>query len=358
VTDSSPNQSLSWIRLLNLPNLNRNIIDNNLYCASFIYNEEMGQVDFREKVLLYILGVLLLIILILTGYFFYTNEKLKEKKANQKSQSQNIINTLPDQIQKTKIIFSNSIVFANDKISDNELILKVGGENIFYKDFDIELANISKGKEVNDEMKKLALQKLINDSTIIQHSVNNRYIKTPSSSIYNSLDKDYSQRLDLIMQCEEKISNNEFEKISGNVLKILISNIDSGNLSLSDGKEAIRKKIVEIYANVKEGKVSIEEAMSNVAKIPEIVKMPNLDISSTTFEFDAVSNRKITEFPEFDKLIWQTPIGGITQIFHYSDFEDTEVYLFGHIKTKSNTGYASMKDFYEKNNNLYEVIIY
>jgi hypothetical protein len=318
----------------------------------------MRNIDFREKILLYILGVLLLVIFILTGYFFHINEKLKEKKVNLKSLPRNTINTIPNQIQKTKIIFSNSLVFTNDKIPDNELILKVGDENIFYKDFDIELANISKGKEVDEEMKMQALQKLTDDSTIIQYNINKGYIKTPNSFFYNSINKDFSQRLDLILQCEEKISSSEFRKISGNGLKISISNIGSGSLSLSDEKAIIKKQIVEIYASIKENKITTEESILNFAKIPEIVRIPKLEIDSIPFEFNTISNKKITEFPDFDKLIWQTTTEEVTPIYHYSDFEDVEIYLFGYVKTNLNTGYVSMSDFYEKNQNTFEVKIY
>ena len=312
----------------------------------------------REKILLIIVSSFMIIIFFMGGYFIYVNNKLTEQTIIQKSKSLNskYITPTPKEILKKDL--SSSLVFTDQEITDNKLILVVGDENIFYKDYAIEILNISQGKESNDDMKKQALQKLIDDSTLIQYNISKGYIKPPDMTLYNSPDKHYPQRLDLIMQCEEKISINEFKKISGNGLKITFLNIKSENMSLENGKEIIAKKITNIYTDVINGKTSIEKAVLDLPKDPEFAKMPTLDVVPTPIEFDTVSNKKITDSENFDQLIWETPSQTYTPIFHDTNSGDKDAYMFAFIKSKTDTGYTSMADFYQKNGALYEVTVY
>lgn len=316
----------------------------------------MNHINSKDKILIFILGMLIFTSVIMGGYCVYVDNKIKEKITIIKSLSNNNRYIIPP-TQKQIVDLKTSIVFRDQEITDTQPILTVGKEDLFFKDYNIEVQNISKGKEINEIIIVQTLEKLINDSTIIQYSIDKGYIQIPSLNIYNSFSKNHAQRLDLILQCEEMISKNEFRKISGQGLKIVFSNIESKNISLNEGKEIIRKNVINLYADFKAGKIS----PYNFTLSPTTAgfeKMPNLTIDSSSFDFDTSANKKISESNEFDSLLWQTPILSITPIFHESDLNDEEIYLFGFIKKKIEVGYESISDFYKKNANLYEVIVY
>lgn len=291
------------------------------------------------------------------GYSIYIDNIINEKIAIIKSLSNNNRYGVPPPTQKQIIDLKTSTIFRNQEMADNQPILTVGKEELFFKDYNVEVQNISKGEEVNEMMMIQALEKIINDSIIIQYNLDKRYIKTPSLNLYNSSDKNHAQRLDLILQCEEMISKNEFRKISGQGLKIVFSNIRSKNISLTEGKEIIRKNVINLYTDFKSGKIS----PYNFTLSPTTAgfeKIPNLAIDSSSFDFDTSANKRISQSNEFDSLLWQTPVSSITPIFHESDLNDEEIYLFGFVKNKTEAGYESISDFYEKNKGLYDVTVY
>lgn len=312
----------------------------------------------REKKLMIVVGIFIVVIVLMGGYFAYVNSKLDEMIIIQKSKTLNSKYVTPSPQKNINNDLSSSIIYKESVLPEDKLILTVGEENIFYKDYEIELLNFSQGKEVSDKMKMETLQKIINDSILIQYSIKKGYVETPDMTLYNSPNKQYAQRLDLIMQCEEKISEKEFKSISGNVLKIAFLNIASEGVTLLDGKEIIRKRINGLYSDIKNGKISIEKAVLDLPKSPEFAKMSKLEIVPTPNEFETIANKKITDLDYYDKLIWETPAKTFTPLFHYSDSGDISTYMFGYVDTKTNSGYTSMKEFYEKNADLYDVKIF
>lgn len=310
----------------------------------------------KEKIILTIFLLFMTCAVGMGLYYINIDNKIHEITLIKKSLLKNSKYIIPS-IQKQIVNLKTCSVFKNQEIAENQIILTVGKEDIFYKDYIIEVQNISKGKQINEEMMILALEKLINDSTIIQYSLDKGYIKTPNSDIFNSYDKNHAQRLDLILQCEERISVHEFKKISGQGLKIVFSNIESSDLPLSEGREIIRKSVVGLYTDFKSGKISPYNFALN-PKSAGFEKIPNLKIGSSSFDFDTSANKKISDSKEFDKLLWQTPVADITPIFHESDSSNQEIYFFGFIKNKTDNGYESINDFYKKNINLYEISIY
>lgn len=321
--------------------------------------------NLREKIVLIVLGLFLLIDVGLGLYSVQITREINAKLAQTKIVP--VIDVLPSPTPvPIKIInYEKSIVFLNDKLVDSDVVLKVGEENIYYKDFTIETGAMTVGRDTTHEIQIEALKKLASDSVILQYCQSKKYVPFLPDTIYNSPLKQYPLRLESLLVCENQIAINEFAKINGDGMAIYFYNIASRDMSIEEARDFVKNKIMAAYDKAQSEKLTVEVAMSALKNDPDFTKFPNLKYNVVPYAFDAPAATRITGSQNFDKMIWETPKGGLTPLYRTVDIQKDadgkvadDVYMFASIKEKSPTGYLSIADFSEKNMNLYDIVVY
>ncbi len=100
----------------------------------------------------------------------------------------------------------------------NKIIMTVGRENIYQKDFEYEKSLMPKGEQDSLLTKQALQEKLINDSITLQQGEIDGLIVI-DKFIFNTFNKDYSARIKAVENVK-KIINDRTERIQGTLVSI------------------------------------------------------------------------------------------------------------------------------------------
>lgn len=254
-----------------------------------------------------------------------------------------------------------------------EIIAKVGEENIYQQDLNVGIAAIStpSGAKTSTAsalatkatIKKIVLDKLTTDSIILQAAAKDKLI-TLNSSVYNSSDKDYLARAQLVEQAK-KLVTGKATNISGGIVSIWFSNVRPGAVGYEKGKTIALQKITTLYQAVKDNKMTVQQAADTIKNDASLKNVDPSYKSNALLNFSVTKDLPITFFPDFDKLLWNLPKGGITEIYtgkdkNYQTGQIVDsVFMFGQVSNKvSNEQYINFDDWYNKAKKQYEITFY
>jgi hypothetical protein len=276
-----------------------------------------------------------------------------------------LLNNFKNIPNKNQFHFSLNIPFLNKEKNPTKIIIKVGKENIYQKDLDFEMAYLPSLKNV--DKKKLLLEKITKDSIILQaaQAENLIYLDT---SVYNSPQKDYMKRINLIKEIKKKIEDKK-DSISGSVIAIWFYDNEPAMIGYAKGKAIAHAKITKLHSDVVEKRITMEQA---AAKIREDESLAQLDIaykSNAFLQFRRGPYEKIVFDPDFDNVIKTLQPGQVSDIFLAKTFTRENhrrtntkidaVYLFAQVTTKTtaanNPGFDDWVTLKAKN---YEITYY
>lgn len=249
-----------------------------------------------------------------------------------------------------------------NKNSPSKIIMTVGKENIYQKDYDTEILNHPQRNDAN--IRTILQEKLINDSIILQSGSKNNFIGL-NQTFYNNPDKNYHLR---IQKIDDLINNIENQKstIEATVISIWFYNNNwIGPLGYEKGKDLAFRKITQIHNRVKNKEITLDQA-------GELIKNDNsLAQIDLAYQNNAISHVKtnydgqISMSNEFDAILRKLKPEEVSQVYlaHDVDYKTGQrkeaVFMFGAItKRVLNQNLASFEDWLNKNKTEYEITYY
>lgn len=225
-------------------------------------------------------------------------------------------------------------------IPPDKIILKVGSENIYQKDFDIELS--AQPNSAAPKLKEIILNKLSEDSAILQGGAEEK-LTTLDSTVFNSLTKDYKKRLLLISDIKKKLSA-ESDNITGTTVSIWFNNVTPGIIGYTQGKQTALEKITKIYNDVKDKKITITQAADQIKNDASLAKVDPAYKTNAKQDFQVNPGQTITFMSEFDALLWKLNPGELTPLYTGKDKDSKtgqlvdSLYTFGTVTSKISAG--------------------
>lgn len=257
--------------------------------------------------------------------------------------------------------FSKSNI-TNTESSKNPdaIILKVGQENIYQKDFDYELKQLPKTEQKTDIASLAINQKLVNDSISIQQAVLDKFI-TVDNSVYNSNTKNYTSRIQTV-NLIQKIVNSKADRLEGSVITIWFNNSIVPKMGILKAKDLTKSKIDNIQSAVKNKTLTVQEAVDKVKKDTSLQEIDAAYQPNSSLSFNAVYGDKITIDKDYDTSLWTLKQGEVGDVIAlkstYKNPTSTEeiLYAFAIISKRTTTGQKNDYDSWLKENSTkYEI---
>lgn len=305
------------------------------------------QVIHNNKFLI-ILALAIILVLLAFGFYLW--------------QLQNTPKPFPVQTPPLKQVMQISTQSAHlATFKPDQAVVKVGEELIYKKDLDMELAYYPKDTPV--DMNKILLEKLIQDSIILQAADADKLI-TLDKTVFNSPNKDYMKRMKLIERAKKTVTD-QADGIEGSVIAIWFFNMKPAAIGYEKGKEFALAKITKIHDDVKNKKITTQQAADLIKNDTNLAQVDKSYKSNAILNFKATKNEKITYDSEFNKVIWGTEEGGVSDVFLSKDKDQKTdqmidaVYHFAIITKRLNTGkIVSFDDWINQKRKAYEIKYY
>lgn len=241
-------------------------------------------------------------------------------------------------------------------------IAKVGDEYIYSADFDTE--NNLYPPAPGSDSKKVILDRLTEDSIILQGAQEDGLAKL-DLTVYNSKDKDYKKRVELVAKVKNDIKN-QSDTYKGTIVAIWFLNDRVGPLGYEKSKQIALEKITKLHGDVKSGKITIQQAGENIKRDSSLAQLDKAYKSNAIFNFYSTKDDPPTYDDNFNQALFNLPAKGISEVFtgKSADLDNnnqlTDAYfIFGQLKEKAGSGkYISFDDWLNKKKGIYSVEIY
>lgn len=253
-------------------------------------------------------------------------------------------------------------IFKNTKPKANQVVAKIGTENIYQKDLDYELQYAELAESV--DRKEYALAKIAQDSRILQEAAKFGILEL-DDTIYNSQYKDYQKRVQAVSSVKKNYGSIS-KSLSGYILTHwFFNNQRPGTLGYEKGKERALERISDVREQIVSGEKTAPQIISELQNDETLVEIDPAYKSNVGFPF-TVQN---TEGPLFDtsfnEKIWSLSSGDVSDIILITDptgptNEPKEaLYAFAVITGKVNEGVSLPYSEWEKSLlTKYELEIY
>lgn len=242
----------------------------------------------------------------------------------------------------------------------DQKIARVGEEDIYRSDLNMELANYPTGNE--NETKAIILDKIATDSIILQAGRKEKLV-TLDDTFFNSPNKDYRKRIDQVNTVKTAIEKRA-DKIQGYVVSIWFYNTEPGEAGYEQGKEIAFEKITRLHKDVKEGTVTIREAGERIKNDASLAKVDTGYRGNALMQFSANPGTRITFDEAFNNILWNLSKDGVSQVYLAKDGKRgtnemiDAVYMFGQVTNRvRNETVSSFSDWLNKQKLIYEIKI-
>jgi hypothetical protein len=246
------------------------------------------------------------------------------------------------------------------KSTDQEkVIARVGDENIYQKDLDHEIASYPAIPGVNVE--KILLDKLVSDSIVLQAAKEDGL--TVDDSVFNSPDKNYAKRVEILKTIREEHAENA--PLQGSVISIWFFNTKPGAIGYEAGKELAFEKISAVHQQVKSGAITMEEAAYQIKNDSSLASVDPAYRSNAYFTFNSDGDEPITFDEGFNSVLASLKSGEISDVYLAKDKRlDTgelidALYMFAKVETSRSSDTASdFDDWVSEEKENYDVVYY
>ncbi|KKS97655.1 MAG: hypothetical protein UV73_C0006G0009 [Candidatus Gottesmanbacteria bacterium GW2011_GWA2_43_14] len=213
------------------------------------------------------------------------------------------------------------------------VVATVGQERIFQKDLDSEISLYP--PQYSPDIRKILIDKISEDSTLLQKAAKEGDVVL-DETVFDTVDKDYSKRLELVKEVKG-IFDSRQNSLSGTIISIWFYNEKIGPLGYEKGKQLAFQKIDALQRNVKNGNLTLEEAVDIIKNDRELEQIDKSYKSNASFRFDVREGQKISLDPGFDSQLWQLSDGDVSDVFLAKDIPEYDapavdaVYMFARI---------------------------
>lgn len=254
--------------------------------------------------------------------------------------------------------------FSTTQNTPTAVIVKVGQENIYQKDLDSEMQNFPSLKNV--DRRKLLLDKMIKDSIILQGARADGIVKL-DSSIFNSLQKDYYKRMDLISAIRKKIDM-KGDILKGAIVSLWFYNRAPGKVGYDKGREIARDTITKLHDGVVNKRLTIQQAGQAIRNDPNLGNVDAAYLSNALLEFSKKPTEPIVFDGGFDAIIKQLKTNEVSDVYlakskqweagRPTDKMIDAVYMFAQVTEKKKTDITSFDDWVSLKAKSYAVTLY
>ena len=291
--------------------------------------------------LLIIFVIVLLVIAALLYYFYFRNIKSLSKPLQQLDTSKSI----------------SPITYAQDQ---NKAVAIVGQEIIYQSDLDTEIAFQPPSKD--QDLKKRMIEKIATDSAVLQGAREIALISLDDST-FNSKTKDYAKRVKLVKEIKDKIEK-ESDSVSGVVVSAWFLNGKEGSLGYENSKKLVFEKMSNLYAQVKDKKITLAQAADSIKNDSEISKIDPAYKVNALFNFQSSKTEPVTRDDDFNQAIARAGEGEITDLLVGTSIDQKgkpieSHYHFGQVtKRIVNDKILSLDDWLGNKRKVYALTIY
>jgi hypothetical protein len=314
---------------------------------------------------MYFLAIIFIIIFIVgvAGFYLYKNNK--DAKDYLDRLSSEFTQRAPEKIFNDGDLSTSSIL-KNVKNASDKVIITVGKEKIYQKDYDVEYKEFQVGnKNISSGIKTIILEKMIRDSLILQLAMKEKIVQQLPLNVYNSPDKDYYQRVRQVEALEIALQKKFTVSSSGTVFTVFIYNLEIGAYPYAQAKKIAYEKIKLVRDRLVAKEINLEQAKDILTKDEELKKIDSARETNVYFDFNTSRGNGISLWKEFDDMLLKTPKNEYTPIYAGKDYiiadngksENKEViYMFGYIKDNQMNGSNNIDTYINENKKHYEII--
>jgi len=272
----------------------------------------------------------------------------------------NIKNKLQKISKKTIAIVSGVILtlilllFVFLKQSKANVLLKVGNEKIYRKDYQKVSQLTVKGQSIEDKLSR----KFVRESILLQAGAKENLVEL-DKSVFNSKNKDLKKRAQLAYQVEKIVKDNTIA-IEGEYVAIWFDNVEVGPLGYDEAKKRAYRKIKFLHDQVKSGSMTMAEAGENIKNDEKLALIDKAYKKNAYIEFKNMLNERISFSPEFNQAMWNLEEGEISVIVAAKDKTldrglTEAIYLFGKVNKKKEPKYISFAAWYNQAREEYSI---
>lgn len=247
-----------------------------------------------------------------------------------------------------------------DSAQAKDIIAKVGQENIYKSDLDFEMSAYPPQKGVDKE--KLLVQKLVKDSIALQAGGKDGLI-TLDSTIFNSPQKDYTKRVQLLAIMATKL-NNSNKTLKGSLVSIWFFNGRAGAIGYEEGKQVALSRITELHNGVKNKTLTMKQAAQSIINDPSYEQLDTSYKSNAILEFAIGSKEQLTMDPIFDAKIRNLKPGQLTEIYLAKSSDPNtkqkrdSLYMFASVAENEGVNKPNFEDWFKQKESAYEITYY
>lgn len=199
-------------------------------------------------------------------------------------------------------------------IPPDKIIARVGEENIFQKDLDYYLNLYFAGQE--QQVKDKALEKITNDSIILQEGFKLNYIILNKDN-FNSPDKNIASRSALIQIASDKIQKEFIAQISGETISMWFDNpsYPKPSIGVEAAKQIVRQKMDKFRQDILTGRLTLAEAGNRINSDKEQAGIDPSYGENSYRKFTNVDRANRLFFdPKINDLAWSLKVGEISAV--------------------------------------------
>lgn len=316
----------------------------------------MENLPVRNPRMLIIAGGVILVLLLL---IFVVLSATK----NQKTQSQN--SQTPITGQQDPIDTNSDPNKATTNVNRQKppqpgVFMKVGEELLYESDLNYELSYYPPSN--TGEPEEILRNKMIEDSVILQAAAAEKLVEL-DETIYNSPDKDYAKRIQVVMDLRDQIDQKATE-LEGEVISIWFHNMKPGSAGYDKAKQTALQEMNTILVDLKANKITMKQAGDRIKNNQNLAQVDSSWRANAYFDFAVMDNQKITYSPEIDKEIYTLNKGQISPLLIGKDHDPKTntkidaVYMIAQITDRSTSQVISYDDWLADKKKAYEVTRY
>jgi hypothetical protein len=254
---------------------------------------------------------------------------------------------------------AKAYVFAGGaRFESNTPILKVGTETLYGKDLNYYMFlyhynDYISHEPLTDAKIDPGIDILISNSLILQKAEELGLVKL-DSTVFNSVNKDYTKRNELVTKYTPEVDKYFVETISGEVIFVWFNN-NTVPVSLEEGKAVAKKKIDELYTKLESGQITMEQAAQMIIDDPEIEAKADPDADGNAYlSFTTQKGYYPPLFwsPEMTESLWALGNGQLSKVVLAKGIDGTErFYAIIKVKERTRAAYQTTDDFVDKEPN-------
>ena len=254
-----------------------------------------------------------------------------------------------------------------DKFPLKKVIAIAGRETLYGQDLNYELSiyfpEVYKSDEpVPEEIKKKALDQIIEDSLLLQSAADEGIIDL-NETVFNNLNKEYRARNILINSIDEKVEQKLINWVKGELISIWFKNIYEPKMGLEAARQISRAKMEGIYSRLKSGNlISLEQAAEEIKNDPALALIDPSYQGNAYIAFEIEQGEEFFIDPKIQEAAFKLPVNQLSEILVGQDqspggeFYDCN-FIVMKVNEREMKGFESFEDWFNQKKGNYEVEI-